>query len=137
MGNYKVIIADSRCMEEIEDGSVHLIVTSPPYPMIEMWDSLFRKLDERIDKLWYKLDCGDEKIVRKIFELMHKNLAKVWMECYRILVDGGIACINIGDATRSINGVFRIFPNHSKIIEICENIGFFTLPYILWKKTNQ
>jgi site-specific DNA-methyltransferase (cytosine-N4-specific) len=50
------------------------------------------------------------------------------------MVDGGIACINIGDATRTINGRFRLFPNHSKIIEHCEKIGFTTLPYVLWKK---
>jgi len=61
-------------------------------------------------------------------------LFKVWEETYRVLVEGGIACINIGDATRSINGKFRVFPNHSRIIENCERIGFTTLPYILWKK---
>ena len=65
---------------------------------------------------------------------MHDYLAKVWGETYRVLVDGGIACINIGDATRSINGKFKLFPNHARITEICEKIGFTTLPYILWKK---
>jgi DNA modification methylase len=45
-----------------------------------------------------------------------------------------LACINIGDATRTVNGKFRLFPNHSRIIENCEKIGFTTLPYILWKK---
>jgi site-specific DNA-methyltransferase (cytosine-N4-specific) len=65
---------------------------------------------------------------------MHENLAKVWQETYRVLVDGGIACINIGDATRTVNGKFQLYPNHSRITEICEKIGFTTLPYILWKK---
>jgi DNA modification methylase len=45
-----------------------------------------------------------------------------------------LACINIGDATRTVNGKFRLFPNHSRIIENCEKIGFTTLSYILWKK---
>jgi site-specific DNA-methyltransferase (cytosine-N4-specific) len=40
----------------------------------------------------------------------------------------------VGDATRSLNGKFRIFPNHARIIEHMEKIGFTTLPYILWKK---
>jgi len=136
---HKIIIGDSRKMEEIDDESIHLVVTSPPYPMIEMWDNLFRKLDERIDETWKKMmietsEKKKEKYVREIYELMHENLAKVWKECYRVLVEGGIACINIGDATRSINGTFRLFPNHSKVIEHCEKIGFVTLPYILWKK---
>jgi site-specific DNA-methyltransferase (cytosine-N4-specific) len=65
---------------------------------------------------------------------MHQNLAEVWAETFRVLADGGIAAINIGDATRSINGKFQLFPNHSRITEVCEKIGFTTLPYILWKK---
>ena len=65
---------------------------------------------------------------------MHIYLAPVWQETYRVLVDGGIACINVGDATRTINGKFKLFPNHARILEICEKIGFTTLPYILWKK---
>ncbi len=136
---HKIIIGDSRRMEELEDESVHLVVTSPPYPMIEMWDKLFRMLDERIDKIWTKMEVESsrklrERYVKEIYNLMHENLAEVWKECYRVLIDGGIACINIGDATRSINGMFRLFPNHSKVIEHCESIGFVTLPYILWKK---
>ncbi|RLI77676.1 site-specific DNA-methyltransferase [Archaeoglobales archaeon] len=126
-------------MEEVEDKSVHLVITSPPYPMIKMWDEIFRKLDERIDRSWSRLEVETdakmrEKYVKRIYELMHENLAKVWREVYRVLVDGGIACINIGDATRSLNGQFRLFANHSKVIEYCEKIGFTTLPYILWKK---
>jgi len=28
---HKIIISDSRCMKEIPNESVHLIITSPPY----------------------------------------------------------------------------------------------------------
>lgn len=136
---HRIIIGDSRDMGEIEDESVHLMVTSPPYPMIEIWDDVFRRLDERIDESWKRMEVEmdkrrKEKYVKKIYELMHENLSKVWKEVYRVLVDGGLACINIGDAARSLNGMFRLFPNHSKVIEECEKIGFVTLPYILWKK---
>ena len=122
-------------MPELEDGSVQLMVTSPPYPMIAMWDELFSKADPKIAELFQKLDAnGEDEIVGKIYTAMHDYLAKVWSETYRVLVDGGIACINIGDATRSINGRFQLYPNHSRITEVCEKIGFTTLPYILWKK---
>ena len=136
---HKIIIGDSRNMEDVEDESVHLMVTSPPYPMIEIWDDVFKQLDEKIGKIWEKIEIETskkrkERYVREVYNLMHENLAKVWKETYRVLVDGGIACINIGDATRNINGIFRLFPNHSKVIEHCERIGFVTLPYILWKK---
>jgi len=112
-----------------------LMVTSPPYPMIAMWDGLFSKADPRIADLFTKLNKDvNDKIVQQIYDAMHDYLAKVWQETYRVLVSGGIACVNIGDATRSINGIFQLFPNHSRIIEVCEKIGFTTLPYILWKK---
>ncbi len=114
--NHQLIIGDSRRMPEIPDRSVHLILTSPPYPMIELWDTLFEKTD-----------CHD-------FNSMHEFLAQVWKECYRILVEGGIACINIGDALRKIDDTFQLYPNHVKVIAHCEKIGFTSLPYILWKK---
>ncbi|MFX0168479.1 MAG: DNA-methyltransferase [Candidatus Hodarchaeota archaeon] len=114
--HHQIVIGDGRQMSELNDASVHLVVTSPPYPMIELWDDLF-------------LSVGCDS-----FEAMHKYLAEVWQECYRILVEGGIACINIGDALRKLNSNFQLFPNHVKVIEHCEAIGFTSLPYILWKK---
>jgi site-specific DNA-methyltransferase (cytosine-N4-specific) len=99
-----------------------------------MWDEQFCR-DPQIDRLWRKLEVdGADGTVRQIYDAMHDSLAKVWAETYRVLSDGGIAAVNIGDATRSINGKFQLFPNHSRITEVCEKIGFTTLPYILWKK---
>ncbi|RLI28465.1 MAG: site-specific DNA-methyltransferase [Candidatus Hecatellales archaeon] len=126
-------------MEQLEDGSVHLVVTSPPYPMIELWDSFFRRVDRGIERLWRRMEQAEtlrEKtgLALQVYERMHRFLAEVWREVYRVLVDGGIACINIGDAARNIGGFFRVYPNHAKVIEHCEKIGFTTLPYILWKK---
>jgi DNA modification methylase len=132
---HRIILGNSQQMPELEDSSVHIMVTSPPYPMIKMWDDLFGRINPKIAELWLELkaDCREETVTR-IYESMHESLARVWREAYRLLVDGGIACINIGDATRTINGKFRLFPNHSKIIEHCERTGFTTLPYVLWKK---
>ena len=132
---HRIILGNSQKMHELADSSVQLMVTSPPYPMIAMWDELFAKADPRVSDLFKKLAAdGNDETVRQIYNAMHEYLAKVWQETYRILVDGGIACVNIGDATRSINGKFQLFPNHSRITEVCEKIGFTTLPYILWKK---
>jgi DNA modification methylase len=113
---HKVIIGDSRHLDEVADGEAHLVITSPPYPMIEIWDDMFAKLK-----------C-------KTYDDMHNYLAEVWKECYRVLVDGGLACINVGDATRTVDGIFRLYPNHARIIEKCEQIGFVSLPCIMWKK---
>ena len=133
--HHRIIIANSQTMPEVNDASVHLMVTSPPYPMLQMWDRQFCDLDPQILSLEHKLESnGEEEIVKQVYDAMHQNLAKIWAEAYRVLVEGGIACINIGDATRSINGRFRVFSNHSRVIEKCERLGFTTLPYILWKK---
>ena len=132
---HKIVLGNSQQMPELADGSVQLMVTSPPYPMIAMWDNLFAKADPKIAALWQTLNnSGQEETVKQIYDSMHENLAKVWQETFRVLADGGIACINIGDATRTVNAKFQLFPNHSRITEICEKIGFNTLPYILWKK---
>lgn len=102
--------------------------------MIAMWDRLFCE-DKKIKALWCMLEANDNgEVVRQIYDAMHETLSKVWAETYRVLTDGGIAAINIGDATRSIKGKFQLFPNHARITEVCEKIGFTSLPYILWKK---
>jgi DNA modification methylase len=132
---HRIILGNSQQMNELEDGSVQLMVTSPPYPMITMWDQLFANGNPKIAEFFRELDTtSNGETVRQIYDAMHDYLSKVWVKTYRVLEDGGIACINIGDATRSINGKFQLYPNHSRITEVCEKIGFTTLPYILWKK---
>ncbi|MBD3350409.1 MAG: site-specific DNA-methyltransferase, partial [Candidatus Lokiarchaeota archaeon] len=81
-------------MSDLEDNSIDLVVTSPPYPMIKMWDSMFFSINTEIK------DAIEEKDGMKAFLLMHKELEKTWAECLRVLKTGGTACINIGDATR-------------------------------------
>jgi len=132
---HRVIFGSSQQMPELATGSVQLMVTSPPYPMIEMWDDLFAKADPKIAKLWRKLEAGcGEEAVAQIYDAMHCYLGEIWQETFRVLIDGGVACINIGDATRRLKGKFKLFPNHARVTEICEKIGFTALPYILWKK---
>lgn len=132
---HRIIIGNSQKMHEIADNSIHLMVTSPPYPMIQMWDNQFCQIDQKIADLWKTLENdSSEFLVSQIYDLIHENLAKTWAETYRVLIDGGIAAINIGDATRAVGKKFRLFPNHSRITEHCEKLGFISLPYILWKK---
>lgn len=128
---HKILYQDARDMGEINSGSLDLMVTSPPYPMIEMWDEIFSQQNPKIKK------ALEEKKGEIAFELMHKELDKVWSEVYRTLKVGGIACVNIGDATRSLNGKFQIFPNHARITNYCLGLGFHSLPSVLWvKETN-
>jgi DNA modification methylase len=115
-------------MSKVDDGSVELVVTSPPYPMIEMWDEIMSAQNQKIaDAL--KADNGNTA-----FELMHKELDKVWAEVCRVVAPGGFVCINIGDATRTIGGEFALYSNHSRIINYFVANGFVNLPNILWRK---
>jgi len=125
---HRIHPTDARDLSAIESNSVELVVTSPPYPMIEMWDGLFAELSPTVED---RLAAGDGEAA---FEAMHEVLDSVWDEIERVLVPGGIACINIGDATRTIGGRFRVYPNHSRITEAFEGRGFDPLPDILWHK---
>jgi len=120
---------DSRfiSLDKIQN-KVDLIVTSPPYPMIEMWDELFASMNSNISEAINKFDGNTA------FELMHKELDKVWISCANVLNEGGIFCINIGDATRTLNSKFQLYSNHSRIISKFIELGFSVLPTILWRK---
>lgn len=125
---HKILFENSNCMDKIPDSSVDLMVTSPPYPMIEMWDDIFSKQNPSIG------EALKNKNGKKAFELMHKELDRIWKEVYRVLKEGGFACINIGDATRTVNGKFTLYTNHSRILQYCVDYGFNALPEILWRK---
>lgn len=125
---HQIVIGAAQRMEQIEDNSVELVVTSPPYPMIEMWDEIMAKQNPAIRA------ALAEKKGPLAFERMHGELDKVWAEVVRVLTPGGFACINIGDATRTINGDFALYPNHSRIISAFQKLGVPNLPNILWRK---
>lgn len=125
---HRIVFENSKNMEDIPSESVDLVITSPPYPMIEMWDEVFAAQNPEIRKALSR-NQGSEA-----FELMHRELDLVWNEVYRILKKGAIACINIGDATRTIGGNFLLYQNHSRIVTDLLKLGFSSLPVILWRK---
>ena len=124
----RTILGSAERMREVGDEEVDLVVTSPPYPMIEMWDESFVQQDARIGDA---LAAGDGS---GAFERMHAILDRAWGEVWRVLKPGGMACINIGDATRSFDGDFRLYPNHVHALGELLRLGFAALPDILWRK---
>lgn len=119
---------DSRELTFLDDESVNLVVTSPPYPMIEMWDTAFREGSTQIAGA---LDRGDGW---DAFEQMHRLLEPVWEEVARVLTPGGILCLNIGDATRSVGGLFSLYPNHARVLQSLHALGLRSLPAVIWRK---
>ncbi|MEJ2658010.1 MAG: site-specific DNA-methyltransferase [Desulfobacterales bacterium] len=125
---HKIVFENAANMKVVSSESVDLMITSPPYPMIEMWDEMFANQSASVKKA---LEKGDGT---GAFELMHQALDSVWEEVYRVLKSGGFACINIGDATRTINSSFTLYPNHMRILQAALKLGFSVLPCILWRK---
>ena len=125
---HKIIFQDAQDLKDVASESVGLVVTSPPYPMIEMWDDSFSDQNPEIRRA---LERSNGKLA---YELMHEILDSVWSEVFRVLKNGGFACINISDATRRIVDDFRLYPNHVRILNHLLNLGFSALPDILWRK---
>lgn len=114
----KIIIGDSRNMSEIDNETIDLIITSPPY--------------------WHLKDYGVENQIgygQTLHEYL-KDLYRVWQECFRVLKEGRRLCINIGDqfARSIVYGRYKIIPLHSEIIAQCEDIGFDYMGAIIWQK---
>jgi len=112
------IIGDSRKMNDLEDSSVHLVVTSPPY--------------------WQLKDYGTEDQIgfNHSYEEYINTLNLVWNECYRVLHQGCRMLINIGDQfARSVYyGRYKVIPIRTEIVKFCESIGFDYMGAIIWQK---
>jgi DNA modification methylase len=118
MSEHKIIIGDSRKMDAVDNESVHLVVTSPPY--------------------WQLKDYGPKQQIgyNDSYQDYINNLNLVWNECYRVLHKGCRLCINIGDQfARSVYyGRYKIIPIRTEIIKFCETIGFDYMGAIIWQK---
>ncbi|MFZ5448692.1 MAG: DNA methyltransferase [Thermodesulfobacteriota bacterium] len=113
-----IYLGDSRTMTEIDDTSIDLAVTSPPY--------------------WHLKDYGVPGQIG-YGQSLHgylKDLYHTWRECFRVLREGARLCINIGDQfTRaSVYGRYKVIPLHAELINQCEHIGFDFMGAIIWQK---
>jgi len=125
--SHRIYFEAAQDMSRLDDATIDLVVTSPPYPMIEMWDLVFSAQSPAVAETLAQDPA-------RAFELMHQELDKVWKECFRVLKDGGFMCVNVGDATRTINKDFQLYNNHSRVVSACNKIGFANLPNIIWRK---
>lgn len=116
--HHKIVIGDSRLMNEVQNESIHLIITSPPY--------------------WQLKDYGDGNQIgfNDSYEDYINNLNLVWNECQRVLHPGCRLCVNIGDQfARSVYyGRYKVIPIRTEIIKFCESAGFDYMGAIIWQK---
>jgi len=116
---HRLINGDARELSYLDDASVHLVVTSPPY-----WN--LKRYNENPDQLGHIHD----------YEAFLFELEKVWQQIYRVLVPGGRLVCVVGDVcvSRREFGRHLVFPLHADICVICRRLGFDNLNPIIWHK---
>ncbi len=117
----RIFVADARHMHHLADGSVHLMVTSPPYFDAKMYAA--GPLPGNLG------DIHD-------LETWLAEIGKVWAEVYRVLQPGRKAFINLMNLPVRQNGTFRTLNLVGKTIDLCESIGFIFKREIVWHKAN-
>ena len=116
---HRLINGDARDLSFLNDESVHLVITSPPY-----WN--LKQYNENPNQLGHIQD----------YEAFLAELEKVWRHVFRILVPGGRMVCVVGDVcvARRYFGRHLVFPLHSDICVTCRRIGFDNLNPIIWYK---
>lgn len=116
---HKLWRGDARDLSSIPDGSVHLVVTSPPYWTLKKYVGAKGQLGE----------------IREYEEFL-TELDKAWRECERVLVPGGRVCCVVGDICipRKFAGRHLVMPLHADIQVRARGIGLDVLTPILWHK---
>jgi site-specific DNA-methyltransferase (adenine-specific) len=110
---------DARDLSFLDDESIHLVVTSPPYAFL-------KRYEEHPDQMGHIEDYED----------FLNELDRVWSECERVLVPGGrIACV-VGDVciSRRQGGRHYVLPLSADIQVRTRNLGLDTLTPIRWLK---
>lgn len=114
-----VFMKSSERITELEDNSIHLVITSPPY-----WN--LKNYGDQIKQMGY-MESYDDYI---------RRLCNVLQESIRVTVPGGKLCINVGDVFTSSKhyGRYKVMAIHSRVIEFCEANGVDYVNSIFWKK---
>ncbi len=110
---------DARELDDLAEGSVHLVLTSPPYWTLKEYPAALGQLGLIAD-----------------YEQFHDELDKVWRHCFRALVPGGRLVCVVGDVClpRRRHGRHMVMPLHADIIVRARRIGFDNLSPIFWYK---
>lgn len=100
-----ILLSNSENMKEIPDRSLHLMVTSPPYNVTKEYDA--------------------DLSLQEYLQL----LQRVFTETYRVLIDGGRACVNVANLGRR-----PYIPLSDYMSHLMMEIGFQMRGEIIWNK---
>ncbi|MCK9334009.1 MAG: site-specific DNA-methyltransferase [Candidatus Cloacimonetes bacterium] len=101
----RVLLGSADNMKELPDNCVHLMITSPPYNVSKDYD--------------------EDLSLREYLDLLRNS----FRETYRVLVNGGRACINVANLGRK-----PYIPLSDYISTMMIEIGFRMRGEIIWNK---
>lgn len=101
----RILVSSSERMKELPDNSLHLMVTSPPYNVTKEYD--------------------EDLSLKEYLQLLYN----VFSETYRVLVNGGRACVNVANLGRR-----PYIPLSDYISQMMIEIGFRMRGEIIWHK---
>lgn len=110
-------VGDSRNLQDIEDGSVDLIVTSPPY--------------------WDKADYGGKPSdigTAGTYVDFLAELRRVFEECNRVLRPGRKLCVVTANVNQMTDHGLLTFPLSTDIAIMLREIGLVMINEIIWSK---
>lgn len=103
----KIIFGSAENMKELPNNSIHLMITSPPYNVSKEYD--------------------EDLSLKEYLNLLKKS----FLETYRVLVNGGRACINVANLGRK-----PYIPLSDYISKMMIEIGFNMRGEIIWNKAS-
>jgi site-specific DNA-methyltransferase (adenine-specific) len=123
--HHLVAEGDARDLSWLEDESVHLVVTSPPYGLLKTYSHAPGQLGN-----------GDDPTSVAAYEDFLAELDRCWLECGRVLVPGGRICCVVGDVclSRRAAGRHHVLPLASDIQVRARRLGLDNLTPIRWLK---
>ncbi|MCK9280732.1 MAG: site-specific DNA-methyltransferase [Melioribacteraceae bacterium] len=101
----KIILGSAEKMSELPDNSIHLMITSPPYNVSKEYD--------------------EDLSLKEYLQILENS----FKETYRVLVNGGRACINVANLGRK-----PYLPISDYISRMMLEIGFNMRGEIIWNK---
>jgi len=101
----KIILGSAENMKELPNNSLHLMITSPPYNVSKEYD--------------------DDLSLKEYLQLLENSFS----ETYRVLINGGRACINVANLGRK-----PYIPLSDYISKMMLKIGFNMRGEIIWNK---
>jgi DNA modification methylase len=114
-GSITIYNKSSETMEELDDESVNVSISSPPYWAMKLYQLVLNQL-------------GQERSVEEYIN----NLKKHYTEVFRVLKNDGSLFVNINDCCK--NGAYQLVPQRFVLMMV--SIGFILNDEFQWLKQN-